>query len=102
MKITPISPAFAQPAGTTPGAYLRKCRKRAGLSRAQCAEKIAFALHDRRHAEATLAACEANQPGDYAQLVRHLRDRAVFAFDLGTFTQLAAATCDPELPDLAA
>ena len=102
MNITPASPAFAQPTGTTPGAYLRACRRRARLSVSDCAERIAFALHDQLHAEAELTACENDEPGDYSQLVRHLQARRVFAFDPGTFAQLAAATCNPELPDLAA
>lgn len=89
---------IAPPAGKqAPGAYIRECRERAGLSRAQCAARIAVACHDVHRAGADLAALEAERPGDYLRLVQLLRDRKVFAFSFDHFASLAAATADPAL-----
>jgi hypothetical protein len=91
------TPAAAMSAAMTPGAYMRGCRRQAGMTIQECADAIALHAHDRTRARADIIAMERNRPGDYGQLVRQLRDRRVFAFDFGTFAALAEATSDPSL-----
>lgn len=79
----------------TPGAYMRKCRKRADLTRTQVAEKICGHFGAQAFAESSLRDLELDQPGDYARLIRSLHAHDVFAFSPAVFYQLAAATCDP-------
>ena len=88
---------FPPPASLTPGAYMRQCREHAGKSVEQCAGELALQAHDRRFAQEDIARLEADRAGDFYRLARMLKDRAVFAFDMGTFLTLAAATCAPEL-----
>jgi len=91
---------FAFNAALTPGAYMRNCRRRAGLSIRACADAIAISPADRAVARQDLLRLEGNEPGDYGRLVRSLRDRAVFPFDFIQFSSLAAETCDPSLDDV--
>jgi hypothetical protein len=91
---------FAFNAALTPGAYMRACRKRAGLTARACAAKLALKPTDRQTAMSDLLSLERNAPGDYGRLVRSLRDRAVFPFDFGLFSTLAAETCDPSFDDV--
>ena len=102
MTFSPDTPAIALPLSVTPGGYMKTCRQRAGLSIAQCAEKVGWAAHDRARARAEIAALEADRPGDYNQLLRHLQAKKVFRFDPVTFSQLALATCSPELEEVGA
>lgn len=87
---------------TTPGAYMRQCRKRAGKSIKDCADEIALAHHDRLYASHDIQQLEANKPGDYSRLVQQLKERAVFPFDIGTFASLARATADESVDEWAA
>lgn len=97
-----LQSAFPLPNITaTPGSYMRDCRRRAGVTIAQCAEAISLQHHDRHRAAHDLRALERDSPGDYGNLVRHLQARAPFPFDAGHFSRLAAATCAPELDEFA-
>ena len=96
MSFDPLSPR------STPGAYMKRCRQRAGLSIEQCAEKITLGDHNWRQAVRDLTALEAEQPGDYYRLARQLNEREVFDFDIGTFAVLASSTSDVSLEDWAA
>lgn len=91
---------LAYDAALTPGSYMRSCRQRAGVTVRACAEAIALQPHNRLVAIRDLRLLERNAPGDYGRLVRSLRDRAVFPFDFGIFSALAAETCDPTLDDV--
>lgn len=86
----------------TPGSYMKRCRLRAGKTRAACAEKIAVKHHDRIRAESDIAALETDQPGDYAPLLASLERHQPFPFDPGQFAILAARTCDPSLDECGA
>jgi hypothetical protein len=91
---------LAYEAALTPGSYIRTCRKRAGVTARACAEAIALQPSNRLVAIQDLRRLERDEPGDYGRLVRSLRDRAVFPFDFGIFSALAAETCDPSLDDV--
>jgi len=78
---------------------MRACREAAGLSIARAAQAIASGYDRRGLARNEMEAMEANRPGDYGRLVRVLRDRKVFPFDFGIFSQLCAATSSPELEE---
>lgn len=84
----------------TPGAYLRRCREAAGLSRDQCAEKIVSNLGYVRSTVARLQELENDMPGDYAPLVQSLKTHAVFPFDIQRFFALASATAAPSLGEM--
>lgn len=81
----------------TPGRYMRDRRLAAGLSRGDVAAKVAAHFGARAHIECALQDLERDQPGNHAQLVRTLKAHNVFAFNIATFTALAAATCAPAL-----
>ena len=93
-------PPLALNATLTPGGYMHTCRKRAGVSVTACAEAIALRPADRAAAVQDLRRLESDKPGDYGRLIRSLRDRAVFPFDFGLFSTLAAETCDASLDDM--
>ena len=95
--------AFLPDPTLTPGRYMRKCREAAKVSCSDCARKIApfGGSSVIARAEREIALMEKDTPGDYGQLVRWLAASKPFAFDLGTFLQLAAATCDADLQDAA-
>ena len=83
----------------TPGAYIRRCRERARKTPDQVAEKICAHYGAQHHALRDLADLEADQPGDYARLVRALHAHGAFTFNLPVFYALAAATCDAGLDE---
>lgn len=101
MSVALTAPAFSLAPKMTPGVYMKACRKQAGLSKPECARQLAIAAHDRAKAEADLSDLEADRPGDYGRLVQHLKSRAVFRFDLATFSFLAAGTSAAELDEWA-
>ena len=92
-SINPAASSFAELIRTTPGGYLKSCRKRAELTKRAVAEKIAVHEGDRRRAVHDLECLERDLPGDYGLLLQHLKARRVFDFDLAYFTDLASATC---------
>ena len=93
--------AFLPDPTLTPGRYMRECREAAGKSRVECARAVAQGSSVIARAQREIALMEKDTPGDYGQLVRWLAASKPFAFDLGTFLQLAAATCDADLQDAA-
>jgi hypothetical protein len=95
----PEPPFVALSPGLTPGAYMRQCRRAAGLTVAQCANAVTLRGSARIRAQDAIRALEANRPGDYGRIVSALRDRRVFAFDFGLFATLAAETADPDMPE---
>ena len=83
----------------TAGAYMRRCRERAGLSIEECAAKIAGPQNERCHARNDLELLEDDRPGNYWRLARSLNDHRVFGFSLSVFLSLASATADAGLEE---
>ena len=81
----------------TPGQYMQKQRKAAGVSRAEVARRLAANAGARPQIEMRLEDLENDLPGNHAQLVRTLQAHRVFPFNIAMFTALAAATCAPSL-----
>ncbi len=100
MTKPPITFNAALDTALTPGAYMRACRQRAGVTIRACSEAIAVGPANQALAMADLRRLERNKPGDYSRLVRALRARAAFPFDLMIFAALVAETCDPSLDDV--
>ena len=91
------SPAFHEVnSATTPGAYMRACRRAASMSIERCAQAIGDTSVARVHAREQLERMEAETPGDYGRLVQVIRDRRVFTFDFSIFVSLCAATTRAE------
>lgn len=91
--------ASAPPVGrlgdpVTPGSYMKGCRLRAGMSLDACAEKMSHQPAGRIRFMQDMRSLEADRAGDYAYLITQLNRHEPFAFDFGTFTRLAAQTCD--------
>ena len=85
----------------TAGAYMRRCRERAGLSIEECAAKIAGAQNERCHARNDLQLLEDDRPGNYYRLARSLHDHRVFGFSLSVFLSLTSATSDASFDEWA-
>lgn len=85
----------------TAGAYMRRCRERAGLTIEECAAKIAGQQNDRCHARNDLELLEDDRPGNYYRLARSLHDHRVFGFSMTVFLSLVSATADAGLDEWA-
>lgn len=83
----------------TAGAYMRRCRERAGLSIEDCAAKIAGPQNERCHARNDLELLEDDRPGNYYRLARSLNDHRVFGFSISVFLSLTSATADAGLEE---
>lgn len=102
MSALPLPAAFASrsdhaPDETTPGGYLKACRRRSGLTLRQALARVTPMPDDQDRLSRELARLERGVPGDYKELVGRLHRRRAFRFDLAHFYALAAATCDPDL-----
>ena len=82
----------------TPGRYMQRCRKRAGVSVKDCAKLISLP-EEVNFTRRAIHQMEVDWPGNYGHLVRCLRSHAAFPFDMGTFTALCAATFTTALND---
>jgi hypothetical protein len=79
------------------GAYLKRCREKAGYSRRQVGELLAPWSDYALELTWTITEFEEGVPGDYSILVDRLARVRPFSFDLFHLARLCAGTCDPSL-----
>lgn len=104
---TPIDPDTASDAqlaaslrhtrDSAAGAYLKRCREKAGYSRRQVGELLSPSNDYAIELTWTITEFEEGVPGDYSALLDHLARARPFPFDLAHLAQLCAGTCDPSL-----